>query len=176
MLWLEGNRTEAFLQLYCRFELQSRRILRKFFRVNLKTPAAPIRSLLSDYRLKLDPVIALSVVLNKSTSALLGFPVQSYRKIRQHRNALVHGYGSVSQAELTTSFEQLIQAMERLASHGSALVDATGCRKLTTSGMPRRGDAQTLIKWLFAHHQRLELTPKAIRNFSQLHCRLSVEG
>jgi len=176
MLWLEGCRSEAFVELFCRFEKQCRRILRKYFRVNLKTTATPVQALLSDYRLQLDPLLALSVVSDTSVSELLGFPLQTYRKVKQQRNALVHGYGGVSPVELTVSFDRLIQAVERLAHQGSVLVEATGTRRLTTQGMPRNGDAQALLRWLEANHQRLELSLKAIHSFGQRHRLLTEEG
>jgi hypothetical protein len=176
MLWLQGNRPEAFIALFCRFESQCRRILRKYFRVNLRATAAPVQALLSDYRLRLDPLLALSVVSNISVTGLLGLPVQSYQQLKRHRNALVHGYGGVSEAELTTSFDRLIHAVGRIADHGSGLVNATGTRRLTTKGMPRSGDAQTLLQWLQAHHQRLDLSIKAIHEFGQRHQLVPAQG
>lgn len=165
MLWLEGCRSEAFVELFCRFERQCRRILRKYFRANLKTAAAPVQALLNDYRLRLDPLLALSVVSNASVAELLGFPAQTYRKVKQHRNALVHGYGGVSQDELAASFDRLIQAVGRLAGAGTVLVDSPGTRRLTTKGVPRSGDAQTLLLWLETHHQQLDLSLKDIQQF-----------
>lgn len=175
MLWLEGCKSEAFVELFCLFEKQCRRILRKYFRVNLKTTAAPVQALLSDYRLQLDPLLALSVVSNTSVSELLGFPMQTYRKVKRQRNALVHGYGGVAPTELTVSFDRLIQAAGRLADQGSVLVDATGTRRLTTKGMPRSGEAQSLLRWLEAHHQRLDLSLKAVHRFGQRHRLMAVQ-
>lgn len=175
MLWLEGCRSAAFVDLYCRFERQCRRILRKYFRVTLRTPAAPVQALLSDYRLQLDPLLALAVISNTSISELLGFSITTYRKVKQQRNALVHGYGGVSAVELAVSFDRLIQAVERLADQGSDLVDSTGTRRLSTKGMPRKGDSQSLLRWLKANHQLLDLSLKAIHSFGQRH-RLMTAG
>jgi hypothetical protein len=119
--------------------------------------------------------LALAVISNTSVSELLGFPMRTYRKIKQQRNALVHGYGGVSAVELTVSFDRLIQAVEQLADQGSGLVDSTGTRRLSTRGMPRKGDSQPLLRWLKAHHQRLDLSLKAIHSFGQRHQLMTVK-
>lgn len=177
MLWLEGCRSEAFIELFSRFEQQCRRILRKYFRTILKTNASPVQALLSDYRLQLDTLLALSIISGKSVAALLGYPLKTYRKVKNHRNALIHGYGGVSPTELTGSFNLLIQAVARFAEEGSKLVDTTGTRKLSTKGMPRTVDTtRTMLRWLEKYHERLGLSIKAIHQFGQRHRLKTTEG
>jgi hypothetical protein len=176
VLWFEGCRSEAFVELFCRLEKLCRRILMKYFRVNLKTTASTVRALLTDHRLQLDPLLALSVISNTPVAKLLGISIQTYQKVKQQRNALVHGYGGVSPVELTVSFDRLIKAVGRLAYQEPVLVDATGNRRVTTQGMLRNSDEQAVLRWLEANHKRLELSTSAIHSFGQRHRLMIAKG
>ena len=42
MLWLEGRSVEAFVELFCRFERQARRLIRKYLRSVLRISARDV--------------------------------------------------------------------------------------------------------------------------------------
>ncbi|MBM3349152.1 MAG: hypothetical protein FJY58_05565 [Betaproteobacteria bacterium] len=175
MLWLEGYRSEAFLEAFCFFERQCRRLLRRYFRFEQRITGATVQAILSDYRLKLDPLFALSAFYEKSVGELLGFPLRTYRKIKRHRDRLVHGYDGVSRAELMISFELLIQAVGRLSERGSLLDNPSGIRMLPTKGTALCRDAESLLRWLEANHKRLDLSLQTIRQLGQRQRQLAIK-
>ncbi len=171
MLWLEGRYVEAFVELFCRFERQARRLIRKYLRSVLRISARDVNVMLGDYRLSLDPIRALSVVSDKSVKELTGLNLSTLGKVRSQRNVLVHGHDSVSIEKLSISFDQLVRAVGILASWGErSLLRTAGTRKLTTKGMPVvHGDLQGLSRWLRSNHERLGLTIESVRKFESRH-------
>lgn len=169
VLWLSGSRVEAFVELYCRFERQSWRLLRQFLRRHLKIPACQVNAMMSDHRLKVDPLLALSASTGSSIQSLTGLEEAALRGLRNCRNALVHGYKGVESRVLAQCFEGLCKAIGTLAESGdSCLFGATGTRRLSTKGMPvSKGDAAGLSLWLRQHRTRLGLSPRAIVSFEE---------
>lgn len=178
LLWLSGSRVEAFVELYCRFERQSWRLLRQFFRRHLKIPACQVNAMMGDHRLMVDPLLALSASTGKSVLTLTGLDETALRRLRNCRNSLAHGYKGVAPSVLVQCFEALLKAVNTLAESGESYVfGATGTRPLSTRGMPvSQGDAAGLSVWLRQHRARLGLSPKAIVSFENRNRFQSTQG
>jgi hypothetical protein len=167
LLWLSGSRVEAFVELYCRFERQSWRLLRQSFRRHLKIPACRVNAMMNDHRLSIDPLLALSASTGKSVLSLTGLDESALRGLRNCRNALAHGYKGVAPRVLVQCFEALCTAIGTLAESGEPyLIGATGTRRLSTKEISvSKGDADVLSLWLRQHRARLGLSLKAIVSF-----------
>lgn len=115
MLWLEGRRSEAYIELYCRFERRSRRLLRRCLQVITKASGQQSRAVLSDGGPNPHPLLTLAVLMESDIKVIAGTGSETLNKLQAHRDALVRGYPEIAPEELARSFDELTVAINSLS-------------------------------------------------------------
>jgi hypothetical protein len=165
-LWLSGKRELAFVDLYCRFERQTRRLLHQYFRSVLCAPANQVNAVLSDDGLRMDPLRAICCIANQPLQSLLGCSDEQYQALKTVQHGLVHGFVSVAKPTLQMQFDLLAVTMCNLDEWSKThKIQAAGTTKLTTKGMPKvpTTDKDALLTWLKKHQKDLGISDNTLR-------------
>jgi hypothetical protein len=176
--WLDGRREQAYVELYCRFERQLRRLVRRCCRTLLRASANQVHTLFNDYKLQLDPLRFLRCVAGVSAMQLLGINKAQYRSLKNYRNGLVHGFASFSKENLSRSIDRLCLAIDYLDRWAKQHpIGVAGTRRLTTADMPLKETAhqKALPLWLKANRDKLQLSESALDSFFSRHPKIFME-
>jgi hypothetical protein len=167
MLWCEGFNKEIFIEIFGRLECQIRHLIQKCFRYILKIPSKQINILLEDCQLGLDPLVALSVLLERSVLELTGLNKMAYRKLKSQRERLVKGYSSIKKEQIKTCFEQTVMMLSKISMQEKEIFSKTKSPKnieTENKKIKKRTDS-ILISWLKENLIKLELTKNNLDKF-----------
>lgn len=176
LLWLEGRKQLAYIELYDRFERLIRLLLGRVMRTKLRFPENKVNILIDEYALQLDPLKALSLAAGVEIRTLINCEGAEYKYLQKQRSLLTRSFTCVPRKKLSENFDQLTLAIEKLTEwsetvqHQNTDYGMTDNRKINDLISGDMEEEGSLLEWLKRHQTIIEMDADSLADFA---CRQS---